>query len=108
MNHPNRDVSNFARALFSNFERLFLFVEHDGVEPTNNSVERTLRTAVQWRKTSFGNRSAAGEQATARLLTVMQTCRMQKRHVLGYLTAAVRCHRSGLAVPSLVAPPLTP
>ena len=104
VNHANRDVSNFARALFSNFERLFLFLEYDGVEPTNNSVERTLRTAVQWRKTSFGNRSAAGEQAPARLLTVMQTCRMQRRHVLGYLTDAVRRHRSGLAAPSLVAP----
>jgi transposase len=103
VNHANRDVSNFARALFLNFERLFVFLEHDGVEPTNNSVERTLRTAVQWRKISFGNRSDAGELATARLLTVMQTCRMQKRHVLGYLTKAVRCHRSGLAAPTLLA-----
>lgn len=102
VNHANRDVSNFARALFDHFERLFVFLEHDGVEPTNNSVERTLRTAVQWRKTSFGNRSDAGELATARLLTVMQTCRMQQRHVLGYLTEAVRCHRSGLPAPSLL------
>lgn len=102
VNHANRDVRNFARALFSNFERLFVFLEYDDVAPTNNSVERTLRTAVQWRKTSFGNRSAAGELATARLLTVMQTCRMQRRHVLGYLTDAVRCRRSGLPAPSLL------
>ena len=104
VNHPNREVSNFASALFFNFERLFVFLDYDGVDPTNNSVERTLRTAVQWRKICFGNRSDAGELATARLLTVMQTCRMQKRHVLGYLTDAVRCHRSGLAAPSLLAP----
>lgn len=104
VNHANREVSNFARALFSNFERLFVFLEYDGVDPTNNSVERTLRTAVQWRKICFGNRSDAGELATARLLTVMQTCRMQRRHVLGYFTKAVRCHRSGLATPSLLAP----
>jgi transposase len=104
LNHPNREVSNFARALFLNFQRLFVFLDYDAVEPTNNSVERTLRTAVQWRKICFGNRSAAGELATARLLTAMQTCRMQKRHVLGYLTHAIRCHRSGLAAPSLLAP----
>ena len=103
VNHADKDVRNFARALFLNFERLFVFQEHDGVEPTNNRAERTLRTAVQWRKICFGNRSAAGELATARLLTVMQTCRMQKRHVLSYLTDAVRCHRSGLAAPSLLA-----
>jgi len=103
INHANREVSNFAAALFFNFDRLFVFLEQDGVAPTNNVAERTLRTAVQWRKTSFGNRSAAGELATARLLTVMQTCRMQERHVLGYLTDAVRCHRTGLAPPSLLA-----
>ena len=44
--------------------------EHEGVEPTNNSAERPLRTGVQWRKICFGNRSANGELATSRLLTV--------------------------------------
>jgi transposase len=107
VNHANRDVSNFARALFLHFERLFLFLERDDVEPTNNVAERILRIAVQWRKTSFGNRSDDGEVATARLLTVTQTCRMQRRHVLGYLTEAVRCYRSGQRVPSLLAQQIT-
>jgi len=40
------------------------------VEPTNNSAERALRCAVQWRKITFGSRSAQGEIAVARLLTV--------------------------------------
>src|ERR1017187_652088 len=64
--------------------------------------ERILRTAVQWRKISFGNRSRNGEIATARLLTVTQTCKRQQRHVLGYLTDAVRCHRRQTAAPSLL------
>ena len=42
-------------------ERLFMFLEHEGVEPTNNVAERSLRAAVQWRKISFGNRSRNGE-----------------------------------------------
>jgi len=53
VNHANRDVSNFARALFLHFERLFLFLERDDVEPTNNVVERILRIPVQWRKTTL-------------------------------------------------------
>jgi transposase len=61
-----------------------------------------LRTAVQWRKISFGNRSHDGELATARLLTVAQTCKRQRRHLLGYLTDAVRCHRRQAAAPSLL------
>jgi hypothetical protein len=59
------------------------------VEPTNNCVEQALRIAVQLRKIIFGNRSAQGEVATARLLTVTQTCQMQGRNALGYLTEAI-------------------
>ena len=91
-----------ATALFTHFERLFTFLEEEGVEPTNNIAERMLRMAVQWRKISFGNRSRNGEIATSRLLTVAQTCRLQQRHVLGYLTDAVRCHRCQAPVPSLL------
>ena len=48
---------------------------------TNNVAERALRTAVQWRKIMFGNRSVEGERAVARLLTVTRTCQLQQLHV---------------------------
>src|ERR1017187_8393057 len=90
LDDADREVRNLATSLFIHFERLFTFLECEGVEPTNNVAERILRTAVQWRKISFGNRSRNGEIATARLLTVTQTCKGQQRHVLGYLTDADR------------------
>jgi transposase len=96
------EVRNLATALFVHIERLFTFLEVEGVEPTNNVVERSLRTAVQWRKISFGNRSRNGEIATARLLTIAQTCKRQRRQVLSYLTEAIRCHRRRIAAPSLL------
>lgn len=102
LDDADREVRNLARAMFLHFERLFTFLEHEGVEPTNNGAEQILRTAVQWRKISFGNRSRNGEIATARLLTVTQTCKRQQRHVLGYLTEAVCCHRRHSAAPSLL------
>lgn len=105
LDDTDREVRNMATALFIHSERLFTFLEVEGVEPTNNAAERTLRTAVQWRKISFGNRSRNGEIATARLLTVTQTCKRQRRHVLGYLTEAVRCHRRRTATPSLLPRP---
>ena len=105
LDDEDREVRNIATALFIHTERLYTFLEVEGVEPTNNVSERILRTAVQWRKISFGNRSRNGELATARLLTVTQTCKRQKRHVLGYLTDAVRCHRHQAAAPSLLPPP---
>jgi transposase len=96
-----RDVANLANAIGQHFDRLFCFIDELGVEPTNNLVERALRIAVQWRKICFGNRSDAGALATARLLTVSQTCAKQKRDTLGYLTEALLLHRKGLPAPSL-------
>ena len=93
VNAANDDVRNLARALFLHHQHFFTFVHEDGVEPTNNSAERALRTAVQWRKIMFGNRSHVGEVAVARLLTVTRTCQMQQLDALVYLTAAIRCHR---------------
>jgi transposase len=98
----DKEVRNLATALFLHCERLFTFLEHPGVEPTNNSAERALRIGVQWRKTSFGNRSVQGEVATARLLTVTQTCRMQGRNALDYLRVAIVCHCRRQSAPSLL------
>ena len=102
VNAATADVSNLARALFEHNDDFFTFVEHEGVEPTNNSAERALRTAVQWRKIMFGTRSAEGELAVARLLTVTRTCQLQQLNALAYLTAAIRCHRRRQAVASLL------
>src|SRR5205823_12302128 len=88
----HREVRNLARALFEHNERLFTFLEQEGVEPTNNSAERALRTGVQWRKICFGNRSAKGELATARLLTISETCDLQRLNILAYLSTAIACH----------------
>jgi transposase len=98
----HREVRNLARALFEHNERLFTFLEQEGVEPTNNSAERALRTGVQWRKICFGNRSANGELATARLLTVAETCDLQRLNILAYLSAAIACHRSRQQAASLM------
>jgi transposase len=98
----DKDVANLALALLKHFERFFAFLRYEGVEPTNNSAERALRCAVQWRKISFGSRSAQGEVAVARLLTVTRTCRMQNRAPLDYLVTAIRSHRSALPASSLL------
>ena len=102
VNSPQKDVRNLATALFVHHEKFFVFVHQDGVEPTNNRAERALRAAVQWRKIMFGTRSAGGELAVARLLTVTRTCQMQQLSTLAYLTAAIVAHRRRNAVASLL------
>ena len=82
---------------------MWTFARVEGVEPTNNRAERTLRLAVIWRKIRFGNHSEAGCRFVERILTTVQTLRMQNRQVLGYLCEAVAAHRAGQPAPSLVA-----
>jgi transposase len=83
---------------------LWTFTRVEGVEPTNNAAERALRHAVIWRRISGGTDSEGGSRFVERMLSVMATCRQQKRSVLEYLT---RCHRArllGLECPSLAGP----
>jgi transposase len=82
---------------------LWTFVSVEGVEPTNNAVERALRPAVLWRKRSFGCQSEAGCRFVERLLTVVQTLRLRKQRVLDYLYDALLAHRAGLPAPALLA-----
>ena len=81
---------------------LFTFVDHDGVEPTNNTAERALRRGVLWRKRSFGSQSDRGLRFTERMLTAVSTLQQQNRNVLEYLTAACQAQYFGLPAPSLL------
>jgi transposase len=78
------------------------FVVTEGLEPTNNHAERLLRRGVLWRKNAFGCQSAGGCRFVERLLTVVQTRRLQGRSVLRYLYQALLAHRNGLPAPSLL------
>jgi transposase len=73
-----------------------------GIEPTNNHAERLLRRGVLWRKNAFGCHSAAGCRFVERILTVVQTRRLQERPVLRYLHEALVAHRNRLPAPALL------
>jgi transposase len=96
------DVARTARGLLKHWNHLFTFLEHEGVEPTNNSAERGIRPAIQWRKICFGNQSEAGQVLTARLLTATRTCILQNKNPFEFLVDSITAHRLGLPTPSLV------
>jgi transposase len=98
----NARVHGFCKELWEHRERLWTFLEVEGVQPTNNAAEQALRHAVIWRKLSFGTQSAGGSQFVERLLTVIETCRRQNRNVFDWLTAAVRAHHNDQPTPSLL------
>ena len=95
-------VSGFCTGLWEHRQTLWTFVEVEGVEPTNNAAEQSLRQAVIWRKLSFGTQSADGSRFVERLLTAVETCRRQQRNVFSWLVEAVEARFAGKTTPSLL------
>lgn len=92
----------FCRNLLALEPALWTFVERAGIEPTNNHIERLLRSGVLWRKNAFGCHSKAGCRFVERILTTVQTLRLQKRQVLDYLHQAILASRHGQPAPQLI------
>ena len=90
------------RDILKRREALWTFVQVAGVEPTNNTAERSIRPGVLWRKGSFGTQSAEGSRFVESMLTVVTTLKQQQRNVLEYLTAACEAALRGEAAPSLL------
>jgi transposase len=79
-------TAGVCRALLAVEPALWTFVRVEGIEPTNNAVERALRHVVQWRKTSYGTDSEGGSRFVENILSVVATCRQQGKAVLEFLT----------------------
>ena len=98
----NRRFRTFARNLLKLWPALWTFAEVDGVEPTNNRAERGLRGAVIYRKVSLGSQSRPGERFAERMLSISQTCRLQRRSLFGFLVEAITATSRASPAPSLV------
>jgi transposase len=97
----NKYCRGMAKNLIKAWSALWTFATHDGVEPTNNHAERSLRGAVIYRKLSLGSQSEDGEKRTQRLLSASITCRLQHRSLFEYLGELLAAHTRGDPVPSL-------
>ena len=102
MEHGGREVRGTCRELYQHRRWLWTFLRHEGVEPTNNAGERSLRHAVIWRKLSFGTQSVRGSRFVETLLTVIETCRQQGRNAFAFITAAVESRLAHNPPPSLL------
>ncbi len=95
-------TSRFCAGLLDLWPALWNFTETAGVDPTNNRAERALRFAVLLRKRSGGTRTDHGDRFIERLLTVRETCRLQRRSMHDYLLAAITAALHGRPAPSLM------
>lgn len=89
----HRNVQNeagaLARSLIKQIDSLWVFLEVQGVSPTNNHAERMLRNGVLWRKRSKGTQSEKGNRWVERILSFRQTCQMRSQPSFPLLVAAL-------------------
>ena len=97
----NKYHRGFANNLLKIWPALWTFVTHEGVEPTNNAAERSLRGPVIHRKLSHGTRTDDGERFIERALSASATCRLQKRSLFAYLTDLLTAHARREPLPTL-------
>jgi len=77
--YRSTEVFKFVKSVCRNHrENLFRFVDNPEIDSTNNRAERGLRHAVVIRKISNGSRSEDGAEITVRLLSILQTMKLQE------------------------------
>jgi transposase len=69
-------------------DHLFTFLDHDGVDPTNNLAERQLRPAVIARKISCGNKTQKGARTWQILASLAATCAQRATSFIAELARA--------------------
>jgi len=67
----------------------FVFLQYNGVEPTNNATERALRHFVLKRRISQQNRSTFGQEALQMQESIYMTCHLQGKDYMETLRHAV-------------------
>jgi transposase len=90
----------FAAGLLEHEQALWTFTTTPGVPATNNAAERALRHAVLWRKSCYGTQTDHGDRLVERLLTIRETCRLQRRRLHDYLTTSITAGLHGHAIPA--------
>jgi len=74
----NKKAEALRKRLIRHRSEIFTFLTYpDIVEPTNNFSERQLRSSVISRKLSFGNKTKAGADRHAVMMSLIQTAKLQ-------------------------------
>ena len=83
------------------FDSLWVFLYHKGIDPTNNAAERGLRPGVIWRKLCHGSQSESGERFVERVMTVAGTLKLRAQNSFEYFTACFKAYINGAQAPPL-------
>lgn len=98
---PRANAANnrLAAHLYGHGEQWFMFLLDPTIPATNYRGEQAIRPAVVNRKVWGGNRTAAGAQAQAITMSVLQTCRQQALDAFTYISQTLRGLVTSLFLP---------
>lgn len=86
------DAGRLSRQIIREMDNLWLFLDHEGIEPTNNRAERALRFGVLWRKRSLGTQSEKGKRWVERILSFKETCRIKGKGTFPILVDCIKAY----------------
>ena len=84
------DARRLAERLKRHRDHLFTFLDQLHVPPDNNHAERQIRPAVIMRKNIQGNRSVAGAEVQAVLMSIFRTLKLRGHDPTATIAAALR------------------
>ncbi len=96
------ETPSMCRGILKTEEAIWTFLQHEGVDPTNNVAERALRPAVISRKTSYGTQSERGSRFIERVLTCSATLRQKGRSFSGFINRVAHAVLAGGPLPKLL------
>ena len=97
-------TANFAAGLLDEYEALWTFCDVPDlhIDPTNNAAERAMRHPVLMRRLQGGTQSDRGNRWIERIQSIRETCRLQDRPTLDWLTHVTTAAHRGQPIPSLL------
>ena len=83
--YKHQEIKGFINTLNERIDDLFRFTQDKDIEGDNNLAERGLRKAVIIRKISNGSRSIKGAEILEKMLSIVETARLQKQNPLLFM-----------------------
>ena len=99
----NTEASTIKKRFNASGEKgYFLFLEREGVPPTNNLTEQAIRFVVIDRRITQGTRSWSGMRFCERAWTVVATCARHRRSVYQFFVDAINATYTNTPYPKLI------
>jgi hypothetical protein len=102
---PPRKIALSLSARFLNWhEEYFRFID-EGLFPTNNLCEQSLRPVVIDRKITQGTRSDRGNRMSERIWTLLATCEQRGDNIMMFMRSCVGAFLQGIKPPLFLVKP---